>query len=266
MSNVVAVDTSHILYREFYRQVGDKAASNITVEDLDIIERKAIRKLRDYNRRLNGDSFVLAFDDHYSWRTRYSRDKGMRPYKSSTGQSLRQQNVQQVFNQLRAGFKAKVSRRGDWKVVSGRGLESDDLLAGIIHNRPPGTKIAVITSDQDLSQFLRYSNVSVINIRNGRKMKSAGVDQRLFDRIITGRHSYNVVSVFNRLPKEERERAFNDEQYLKELFKQYDKNDDSSISARQRFNNNSVLFDMDKQPAKIKRQVKKVLSSQNVYV
>ena len=64
MSNIVAVDTSHLLYRVFYEQIGNK--TRLSPKDTQEAYIKAIEELRSY-KTSSTDTFIAAFDDKHSW-------------------------------------------------------------------------------------------------------------------------------------------------------------------------------------------------------
>lgn len=261
MANIVAVDTSHILYREFYRQVGNKPASRITERDLEIAKKKAIKKLQGYKRKDDPDKFILAFDDRTSWRTQMTRDANMRLYKHNRKKSVRDQRLQKVFNSFRSDMKKELRKKPGFTVVSGNKLESDDILAGVARVKSKKDKLKVITSDKDMRQLMLKTGVSVVDIKSGKEMSRKNIREDLFKRAMRGRHAYNVVSVFKNLSEQDLQRAYDDPDYLADLFRENEENTDTNITARKRFFRNRQLFNMDEAPREIKKRVRSLLKT-----
>lgn len=268
--HIVAVDTSHLLYRVFYETIGNRSTLTAT-QQADAID-KAIKKLSYYDNTLKPKTMVTAFDDSTSWRTDYSEKNGLRPYNGNKNRNLtaKEARLKKSFNKFRTATRDRLSGMSKFTVLHGKGLESDDLLAGLAHNKSKATKLSIISLDHDIGQLMKYSNTKVFDMsksivrqvswfkRNSMTAVRKYVKDANLERTLRGRHAYNVLSVFSNLSQDDFSRAANGQ--LGDVLDELNPNNDSGMSSRTRFEHNSVLLNMDMQPNKIRKQVKRIVS------
>lgn len=252
--NIVAVDTSHLLYRLFHQQIGDR--SRLSRREAQVVIDNAISQLREYKK--GSDVFITAFDDKHSWRTAYSTKNNLRQYKSNRYKvkSLKDRLRQDSFNQLRDAVESKLRRMGGVTVLKGNMLEADDLLGGLAMYKRPSDKLTIHTLDKDFASLVG-PNIGVINMMDGSNMEYKSINER----VLRGRPSYSVNSVFNRLPSDKYLQLENGSITMDDLFEELNSNPVSAMKAKTRYKHNRVLLDVTQQPKSIKRQIKSAIKS-----
>lgn len=258
MTNIVAVDSSHLLYRTFYEFLGD--ASSLSPAKRIAATNLAIKRLKEYQSKHKPDVFVAAFDDRKSWRTEYSKKNRLRPYKSKrVAETLKERRIRDSFNEFRSSFRNILRRAPGIVVMQGDGLESDDIIAGLAEFKQKGDKLKVVSLDHDLAHLMLDKDVAVFDMATNKQMSRRGLKGKKAERILRGRHTYNVVGVFKRLPQTVLNKVKRGTITPEVLFDSLDKNPESKMHAKTRYKHNQVLLDVTKAPRRIKQKVKKTI-------
>lgn len=252
MKNIVAIDTSHLLYRHFYAIVQKKPASQITKKDLELASKNARDEIDSYNKKLKPtDNIIAAFDDRSSWRTRYTQSHDLPDYKSSRRKKrkLKQKRVDKIFDKFRNSFKSQLSKDKNITVMFGDNLEADDILAGLARRKADTDRLSIISLDHDMRQLNYYKNVNTIDMRDGSvfKISRAEANYQRFYRAVRGRYSYNVGQIFDRIGDDKIRELYNDPDEFNQWLDDQD--------ATQLFKHNKVLYDMVDQPKVIQAKI-----------
>lgn len=256
---ILAVDTSHLLYRTFYGVMGNK--TRLSKRDQALATNSALQELKQYQRKFKSNVIITAFDDKESWRSDYARKNRMGEYRSRRNvfTTLKQRKQKAEFDRFRDDFEQLLRRTPGVNVVKGSKLESDDIIAGISELKNKGDKVNVVTLDKDLARLMTTSGVDVYDMRTQKKMSKRNLERNQLERVLRGRHSYGVRSVFRKLTQPIFNQIARGTMALEEAFASEPSNDASGMSARVRYRHNEVLLDVTKAPKKIKNEVKKAL-------
>lgn len=260
MANIVTVDGSHLLYNEFYGQIQDKPI--LTREDAAAIIAAVLALLVAYKRKMKADSLIVAFDDKDSWRSDYTKRHGLKPYRSNRNKfkTLKDKRLKEAFDRLREHFIQMLKKQSGVVVVRGPKLEADDLISGLAQRKKPEDTMDIITLDKDTAMLAAIAGVTVWFMRGLKKMSKKNLDIKKTERILRGRPSYSVRSVFQKLPRRLWNKFKNGKLTLGDLFRILKPNKHGKPSAAVMYQHNLVLLDMMSQPKNIKRDIDKAIN------
>lgn len=258
-NNILVVDTSHLLYRAFYSVIGNRTTLSSRQQQIAI--NRATQEIKDYQKRFKPDVVVAAFDGERSWRAQYAKKHRLKTYRISRNKykTQREQQIKQSFNLFREQYKNLLQSAPGITAIYDHRLEADDIIAGIVENKKVDDIVNIMTLDHDTAFLMLNDNVRVYNMKNRKRFSKNALRKRRLERLLRGRHSYNVLSVFTRLPRTIFEQIANGVMSMQDAYDVLRPNQDSNMSARLRLKHNTVLLDPLKSPKRIKRRVKKAL-------
>jgi 5'-3' exonuclease len=196
----VVVDISNIYYRSFY---SSRDAAEWEISGMAIFS--VMQSLNKYYTEYDPTyPLVVVFDEGRSWRKDYTDSPeciSPKKYKGHRRQNMSeaQQEKFAAFVQHLAELKTLLHDHTTLTVLSGNGLEADDIIAGFCQTHLDDA-VVVLSADSDLAQLMIQSNVTVISpITNKAHDLSKYNDDPsyyLFHKCIRGDTADNVQSAY----------------------------------------------------------------------
>lgn len=259
----LVLDITNMLHRTFYANTNedDKTLAGLA-------SHSALVTINKYFRMFRPDKIVMAFDRH-SWRKDYtSSDECLskKPYKGNRRQSMtpsQQLKYQRFLNHL-AEFESLISKCTTIKTLVNDGLEADDLIAGFCQiYSDDDNEIIIISTDSDMAQLLRYTNVRVISPATDKDQSLQEYDDDplfyLFQKCMRGDPTDNVQSAFPRCRAAKIKQAYTDEFARTNLMNSTwtfdDGNGEQVYRVGDLFKENQLLIDLEKQPNNIRELI-----------
>lgn len=286
MPTMLVFDATNIIHRTFFAQEGSKAkgaASKFTATGLKADENGvtedvqlaglahyiALATLNKYYNRFNPEQVVLTFD-RSNWRKQYTKsDKCISGavYKGTRRQNMtdKQQDAFQRFCEHINEFEDLTREHTGMVVLSGDLLEADDLIGGVVDQYVGTHNIVIVSADQDMMQFLRYPNVSLIDPAGGNPRSlvdyNMDADFFLFQKCIRGDNGDNVKSAFPKVRMTRIEKAYSDPFEYDKLMKETWTNADGKVMVvGELFKENKMLMDLSAQPDNIREHIMATVS------
>ena len=278
---MLVFDATNIIHRTFFAQEGSKnkgGASKFTATGLQADENGitqdvqlaglahyvALATLNKYYNRFNPDKVVLTFD-RSNWRKQYTKSNKCisgAVYKGTRRQNMtdKQQDAFNRFCEHINEFEDLVRQHTGMVVLSGELLEADDLIGGVVEEFVDEYNIVIVSADQDLMQFLRYENVSLIDPASGNPRSlvdyNMDADFFLFQKCIRGDVGDNVKSAFPKVRMTRIEKAYSDPfEYDKLMKEEWINADGKKMVVGELFKENKLLMDLQAQPPEIKEHI-----------
>jgi len=278
MKTLLVFDGNNIFHKNYHTL---KTQGKLE-EVIDLTISQSFLDFRYYYGKYKPTKTILAFDSEGNWRKDYTKGDchTNKVYKAHRGEKLTKkereakklldQNIQECAEFLRENTKLIV--------LSGRGLEADDMAAGVC--RLFGNSeydIKIVSSDKDYLQFYRYKNVEIINpLAHGkdRNLKEWNNDAELymFEKCIRGDSKDNVRSAYPRIRTTKIHEAYYDDvvksNVLNHSFKEtiYLEDEDEYVEAEfnvnDLFEENKMLLDLNAQPEHIKEEIDSIIEKE----
>ena len=274
MKHMIVLDMSTIFYRAFYvHNLNDlEQWSNVAhMTCLNILNK--IRKTHD------PDKIVLVFDRD-NWREDYlNSDKAIskHKYKGHRRKSMTPSQLEtyKVFKQFGKDFQNIMIEATSLPCLYADKLEADDIIAGLCrvyggednstnnklmgYKPVDGYKVTIISTDRDMIQLLRYSNVEIIDAKTGKQitLDNEGfdtVDYYLYQKSMTGDSGDNIKSAYPKYRKKKIREAFEDPYKHTNLMNcEWINENEETMIVGQLFNENRLLVDLAHQPDDIQQ-------------
>lgn len=265
-------DISNLLYRTFFAQ-RQEAESTIA----GLATHSGLVTLNKYFKQFKPDKVVMAFDRR-SWRKDYTASDeciSKRKYKGNRRQDMTpaQQEKYKRFIAHMQEFEAMIMDHTTIITLCEDGLEADDLIAGFCQlNTDEGDEIIIISTDSDLLQLKRQSNVRVVSPANDKEQflgdYNNDADYYTFVKCMRGDPTDNVMSAFPKVRETRLKKAYADPfervQLMKETWtgpiEYTNANGETVIETKefrveQLFEENEKLINLTKQPEDIRELI-----------
>lgn len=278
--HLLVFDATNIIHRTFFAQEGSAkrqsakhTATGLTNDKNGMTDDQAIAglahyialaTLNKYYNRFNPDKVILTFD-RSNWRKEYTKsDKCLSGaiYKGNRRQNMtdKQQDAFKRFCEHINEFEEIVREHTSMVVLSGDGLEADDLIGGVVEMYHKTHDITIVSADQDLLQFLRHDSVSLIDPASGnpRSLADYGMDADffLFQKCIRGDLGDNVKSAFPRVRSTRIKDAYEDPfEYDRLMKEEWTNAEGKKMVVGELFKENKLLMDLSAQPDNIKEKI-----------
>lgn len=259
-------DASNILYRTFYAHVGedDTVIAGLAAQ-------AAIITLNKYFKIYSPDKVIMCFDRR-SWRKDYTASEQCisgKPYKGHRrkDQTEKQRIKYENFLNHLSEFEDMVKNYTSIIVLAKDGLESDDLIAGVIQVvavQEPESEFVIISADKDFIQLLKHANVRLIDPATGndRTLEEWNNDAHyfMFEKCIRGDATDNVQSAYPRIRKTRIKKAYEDD-YEKTniMMTKWSNQEEKEFLVKDLFEENKILMDLEAQPDNIQLEIIKTV-------
>ena len=260
----LVLDVSNLLYRSFY---ANREADDVTIAGL--AHHQALALLNKYYRKFRPDKLFMTFD-RPNWRKIYTLSSDC--YSGRVYKGHRRQNMtpaEQVkyakfcthlreFEMLMTEHTSVVCLMSEGE--DNRGLEADDLMAGVVQNYNHSHNIVIVSADKDLMQLLRYKNVTLLDPATDKERTlvdhNDDADYFMFEKCIRGDMGDNVGSALPRVRSTKIKIAY-DDTYEREkmMHTTWTDQEGKEFSVQKLFNENKLLMDLSAQPEDIKQLI-----------
>lgn len=285
MKRIVALDMSNVLYKTFYvtSYSGTKYKTDLKNGEASILNDEKVVNLAYHNsfitlqkyfREYTPDRFVFVFDS-VNWRENYTKSEecySKQLYKGHRRQAMAPAQLAEykLFKQFTYDFESLIRKCSSITCLSAKGLEADDILAGICHMHgindsgtnnkatPPKVddkhEVIVVSADKDLLQLLRYDNVRLVDPVNGkdRTLLQEGydsVDYFLYLKCMRGDRGDNVMSAYPRYRTKKIREAFEDPYHHTNLMNmEWIDSNERTVVVGEVVKENRLLMDLTHQP------------------
>jgi hypothetical protein len=256
----IAFDISNLLYRTFFanKQETDTVAAGLATH-------QGLTTLMKYFRKFNPDRVVMAFDRH-SWRKDYTASElcvSKKPYKGNRNNDLtpaQQEKYERFIAHMRE-FERMICEHTTVVSLVSDMLEADDLIAGFCQAHPNDTdEIIVITTDSDMWQLMRQSNVRIHSPATDTDADLSEYnddpDYYTFVKCVRGDRTDNVQSALPRVRETRLAQAYVDPFEHVQLMKTtWTDQNGVEFLVEDLFHENEILINLTKQPKSIRKLI-----------
>jgi hypothetical protein len=262
---LLVIDMNTLAHKAFYVHKHDDAEVLIK-----LALNSAINIMNKYFKLYSPCKLICVFDRR-NWRKTYTIDNNcIKIYKGHRRKSMPPEQVRmyEAYKQFISQLEAMIIDYTGITVIAEDHLEADDIIAGICHiyggadsaknNKSTYTgdyynnPVTILTVDRDMIQLLRYSNVEVIDLKDGKNITVDDydtVDYYLYQKYFTGDAGDNVHSALPRLRKTKIKEAYSNPllhtNYMKTVWKDKDLNEHLVEDI---WKENRLLVDLTHQP------------------
>lgn len=265
----LVLDVSNLLYRSFY---ANKNEDDMTTAGL--AHHQALALLNKYFKEYKPDKVFMAFD-RPNWRKVYTESEqcySKRIYKGHRRQNLTPSEQAKYakfcehlleFEQIMTEHTSVICLAA--KGENDRGLEADDLIAGMVTAFHKDHDIIIVSADKDLMQLLRYKSVSLIDPATDKPRTleeyNDDADYFLFEKCIRGDAGDNVGSAYPKIRSTRIEAAYKDPFEREQIMQHTWTNENNETrSVKKIFEENKLLMDLSAQPEDIKNLIEKTIT------
>lgn len=264
----LVLDVSNLLYRSFY---ANKNEDDMTTAGL--AHHQALALLNKYFKEHKPDKVFMAFD-RPNWRKVYTESEecySKRVYKGHRRQNMTPAEQAKYakfcehlleFEQILTEHTSVICLAA--KGENDRGLEADDLIAGMVHKFKDTHDVIIVSADKDLMQLLRHKSVTLIDPATDKPRTleeyNDDADYFIFEKCIRGDSGDNVGSAYPKIRSTRIEQAYK-EPFEREQIMQYKwvNENGEERSVKKLFNENKLLMDLTAQPDDIKELISKTI-------
>ena len=282
-NHILVFDASNILYKSFhaneriYEQRTKYTAPGLDADDEGIPEdvqkaglahHLALSMFNKYYKQCRPDQVVLCFD-RSNWRKVYTKSDQCLSgavYKGNRRQDMTpaQQEVFARFCEHINEFETIIREHTGIVSLAADSLEADDLIAGVVQEMSPETKITIVSADKDLLQLLRYDNVVLLDPTSGQPRSLSDynydADYFIFHKCMRGDQGDNVRSALPRVRTTRLEKAYKDPFEYDSLMKtEWTNEEGKQMVVGKLFQENKKLMDLTCQPEEIKELIKRTV-------
>jgi 5'-3' exonuclease len=250
-------DISNLLYRSFFvqRQEDDETLAGLATHT-------ALVMLNKYYKAHKPDKVVMAFD-RKSWRKEYTASEeclSKKPYKGNRRQDMTESQklkYERFIAHMRE-FEALISEQTTIMTLVQERLEADDVIAGFCQFvADEDNEIVIISTDSDLLQLLRYTNVRIVSPANDKEQFLSDYDQDplfyLFTKCLRGDPTDNVQSAYPRVSSKRIRAAYDDPfEQVKLMNETWTNQDKVEFRVKDLYAENQKLIDLSMQPEDIR--------------
>lgn len=252
-------DISSVLYRTFYAH---RTEDDTTIAGM--ASHSALTTLNKYYREFAPSKGVVMAFDRTSWRKAYMNSElavSKKPYKGNRRKDMspaQQLKFQRFMNHLRE-LEELVTKHTAITTMARDGLEADDLIAGFVQHHPDH-QIIIISSDSDLVQLTRQTNVRVVSPATGKDQKldkhDNDPDYYTFFKCIRGDTADNIQSALPGVRATRIRKAYDDPFERVNLMKEK-WSDENGVEylVEDLFFENDMLIHLEHQPEPIRQQI-----------
>lgn len=217
------------------------------------------------------DKVYVCFDIGKSWRALYTTNEleGMTPLtekvykgKRRLDMTLREQIEYKMMKLVGNEIATFIHGHTNIKCFHNPILEADDFM-GQLPQHCPEHDFIILSTDGDMTQLLRFSNVQVYDLHNKRMREECDVDWFLFEKCIRGDKSDNVRSAFPGVRTTRLKKAYEDPFEHTNIMETVwvDKEDKTkSYTVKDIYAENQMLMDLTKQPEHIKTMLTELIA------
>ena len=257
-------DISNLLYRTFYAQTNE---DDNTLAGL--ATHSALVTLNKYFKKYKPDAVIMALD-RSSWRKEYTASDeciSKKPYKGNRRQNMtpaQTAKFERFISHLRE-FESLIANHTTIITLAEDKLEADDLIAGFVQiHSDNDNEIVIISSDSDLLQLKRYTNVKVVSPANDKEVELEEYDNDpdlyIFTKCIRGDSTDNVQSAFPNVRMTRIRKAYEDKYERVQLMKEkWTSPHGTEFLVEDLFKENQKLIDLTKQPDDIRMKIFEVV-------
>lgn len=264
MKTYLVLDASNLLHRTFFAGYAANGGDDHTMAGLAL--HSAFTVLNKYYNKFNPTKVVCTFD-RPNWRKMYTKSDlclSGQLYKGTRRQDMTpaEQHRYNLFQEHISEFESIVKKRTAMVSLAAENLEADDIMAWfpVLY---PDDRIIVVSADGDLTQMLKYPNVTLINPMDDKERKCDDVDWFMFLKCIRGDRGDNVASAYPRVRETKVREAFEDEfarlTMMNHTYKTIRGEEEVEARVGDRFEENELLMDLYKQPEPIKKLIRKTI-------
>lgn len=221
----------------------------------DQLRHMILNVIRANRKKFTNDfgEIVIAADDRNYWR------RETFPYYKASRKKARESSELDwptIFESLNK-IKQEIKDIFPYKVIQVEHAEADDIIASICQQygkQLGGDPILILSSDKDMKQLQKYSNVSQYNPIMKRWLKCTNVDEMLFEHVMKGDSGDgipNVLSQDDTFVTGSRQKPLTKKR-LQEIKDDINSLDDE---VKRNIERNKLLIDLDNIPAYIKEEV-----------
>lgn len=264
----LVLDVSNLLYRSFY---ANKNEDDMTTAGM--AHHQALALLNKYYKQHKPDKVFMAFD-RSNWRKVYTQSDvcySKRIYKGHRRQKLTPAEQAKYtkfcehltdFEKIMTEYTSVICLAAAG--VDGRGLEADDLIAGVVQKYHSTHEIIIVSADKDLMQLLRFPSVTLMDPATDKNRTldeyNNDADYFMFEKCLRGDMGDNVGSAFPRIRSTRIELAYKDPYEREQVLQSTWINENSEERlVKTIFNENKLLMDLTMQPADIKELMNKTI-------
>ena len=181
-------------------------------QDPEFLRHSILNSLRAINSKFgyHYGEMVVALDKK-SWRYKpfpeYKARRKIKKKKETIDWTSLYEVIHEVFYSIRDNFY--------WKTICVEGCEVDDIM-GVLARMPNREKILLVTSDKDMKQLLRYSDVEIYDNVNNKYAELDDPKDFLLELIMTGDSGDDIPNILS-----DNDVFINDDKKQRRLIKKY---------------------------------------------
>lgn len=252
-------DISSVLYRTFYAH---RTEDDITIAGM--ASHSALTTLNKYYKAFAPTQGAVMAFDRTSWRKAYMASElavSKKPYKGNRRKDMspaQQMKYKRFMDHLRE-FEQMITDHTAIISMAKDGLEADDLIAGFVQQHPDH-QIVIISSDSDLLQLTRHSNVRVVSPATGKDQKlddyNDDPNYYTFHKCIRGDTADNIQSALPGARSTRIRKAYDDPFERVNLMKEtWTDEAGNTYIVEELFEENEMLIHLEKQPDPIRQSI-----------
>jgi len=270
------IDTANLLFR--VAAAHGKYNGDASPEDqAGLAMHIALNSLNKFYKKFYPDQLAVAFEGGQNWRKEFTRSEQCKSKKVYKANRVKDSSMVPFF-ELIAAFEQLARQHTSLICLSHPKLEGDDLIAGYVQRfSAAGDEVIIVSGDKDFVQLLKHPNVQLINPDTGRPRsveEVCGVDDAtffMFEKCFRGDKNDNVFPALPRVLKRRLQKAYSDDYELTKLmnetwtFKDPETGEETVNSARELFEENNLLMNLEHQPAEIRQLIDQTLDHELVH-
>lgn len=245
------IDVNNVVWKIRYLQKLSKTKKESHVTQLIFL--KTLEEMNRYFKYFQGQGVLCAFEGKGNWRRSHYSD-----YKNRENDDLYYGDIQEAIKLLKKFLKEYTSV----KVVSVEKAEADDVIAVACQEKDKDIHNVILSSDKDFVQLLVNPNVTLYSSQKDEQRDTPDPEYDLFLKCIRGDPSDNIYSAYPRVRKTKIEEAFYGDSMGHMNFMETVNKDGSKVGDR--FNENSLMIDLRKQPQSLRDAIETELNDPTV--
>lgn len=264
----VCFDISNLLYRTFF---ANRAEEETVVAGL--ATHSGMTTLNKYFKMFKPDRIVMAFDRH-SWRKTYTASEecvSKKPYKGNRNKDdmtpSEKEKYKRFIDHMKV-FEQMIQEHTTIISLAANELEADDLIAGFCQmHTSEDDEIIVVSTDSDLLQLCRQSNVRVVSPATDKDQSLEEYDGDAefytFVKCFRGDRTDNVLSAYPRVHMSKLKKAYTDPFMLVQILKtKWTDQNKTEFLVEDLFFENELLINLTRQPPHIRELIEQTITDE----
>jgi hypothetical protein len=280
----LVVDVSNIFWRSVAAQ--KKYGPSDAADSAGLGLHMCLLSLRKHYNNIQPHKTAIVFEGKQNWRKEYTKSAECISRRLYKGNRVVDPGMASLFDVMRA-FEDLARNHTNMVTLTHPKLEGDDLIAGYAqHFAAQGDEVTILSGDKDFVQLLGNKNIKLVNPDDGKQRTLLGVcdvddaGYFMFEKCFRGDSGDNVLPALPRVRKTRLYKAYGikDGVYNPELsdafemsnlmnetweFVDPETGDKRTMSVEKMYVENSLLMDLQAQPAEIRKIITEVIEHES---